>query len=146
MTYNQAVFIGATHCLKTTFADAVSLHTVLNTLPNPASLLKVPMALYGRFQSVWTSAGCGRLPPDRTLINKPTIVGLSGRLIQAVDSADQSQHVMRLIGAGPACHSLTINSSSNQWGQRHLNFNSLRPLYSFQRVIGKENARAAGHG
>ena len=37
VTYKQAVFIGATHCLKITFADAVSLHTVLNVLPNPAS-------------------------------------------------------------------------------------------------------------
>jgi hypothetical protein len=38
VTYNQAVFIAVTHCLKITLADAVSLQTVLNVLPNPASL------------------------------------------------------------------------------------------------------------
>jgi hypothetical protein len=38
VTYNQAVFIAVTHCLKIEFAYAVSLHTILNVLPNPASL------------------------------------------------------------------------------------------------------------
>ena len=65
LTYAQSVLIDATHYIKIAFDYTASLRAVLNDLPNPCKPMKVPMALYGRFQSVSSSAGHGRFLPDQ---------------------------------------------------------------------------------